>query len=205
MDCWINWNVVTAVGTFGSFIVILVGAIVAGIQLYELRRSRNLATLLAEFERLNSRESREARRTVYALDAGSEAGSGSAMPSLLAGAELEAAEFVGNQLNNVGFLVANKFIPEEPSLELFATLTIRCWYKLRHFIRGRRRKAGVYMHHFQWLAWKCLQYSQAKHPAVPLLIFSAKAAETVKLSRAELQEDILSDLGRYEIGAEGGG
>jgi len=79
-------------------------------------------------------------------------------------------DYVINWLDTLGFLVKEELVDEQLSEEVFAGVTtLRCWYKLVHYITNERDDRGVYAENFEGLAR--LTFDHFESAGIPAKLF----------------------------------
>lgn len=178
----IDWAAVNAIASAVMTIVILTTAIFAFRQWKELEKQRHISYALDQFNQLSSERMVSARRAIFSLPS---------LDHLSINREMqEEIDPMLNLLNQVGFVLANHYLPETPLLEMFYITAVRCWAKLGSYIVAQRKVRGVYMNHFQWLVNRSLQYWGDEHPHTAIHLFDHNTGKSVSISRDSLRNQL---------------
>lgn len=161
---------ITAIGTAGTFFVILISAIAALKQLRHMRGSNQIVALTECRETLESPEFRAAQNLVswelaQRLNDPVEARRLTETP--LAG-EYEAIPMVANFFESMGLFVKTGIIDEDIACDFWSHVVIRNWYALSPVVTYFRRKASnpnLWVN-FEYMAVVAEQAN--KHPSYPV-------------------------------------
>ena len=147
-------------------------------QIRETRKSTNAQVAVDLFNRLREDEAVYALRTIYRHE-----------PEDLAilldikpedekrtnGEKIglkKGIEYVLDNLELIGALVANEIIDERMAIEAYGgTTVLRCWYVLREYIKkARTQRGGPYCKYLEDFAWRALEH-QKKVPQDERILF----------------------------------
>lgn len=160
-------EVLSAAASVGTFLVILVTAVAALIQLRHMRSGNQIAALTECREIIESREFFTARRFVQ-----------DDLPLLLQDPaivprlerrvlddQLQPINFIGNFFENLGAFVKYGIIDREIALDLWGGVILTTWTALLPVIRIRRKsmKTQILLENFEYLAVLCDDYIE-RHP-----------------------------------------
>ena len=151
----------------GTFLVILITAVAAVVQLRHLRASNELDALLRLSDHLRHPDMQEALRVVQ-LDLGARLSDAAYRGALAAIGYIDERRHpemgVCNWFNEVGTLVKNRLIDEGTFLDIFSRLVVYYWNCLEPVVAilRRRRGAGQY-ENFEYLAMLARAWNE-RHP-----------------------------------------
>ena len=154
-----TWEIVTAISTAASTLIILVTGYFVANQLKEMRNSTELhrrdlkyQAIAQLFDELVTPEFRRKLLFVYSRDP-----ENLILPEL-SDSEREIVEEITAHFDGLGFRVRKEIIPKEEALELFWDLVVRCAQQLRPHLLDQRERRGLsyeYKADFDWLAREC--------------------------------------------------
>lgn len=160
-------EVLSAVASVGTFLVILVTAVAAFIQLRHMRSGNQIAALTECREIIESREFFTARRFVQ-----------DDLPILLQDPaivprlerrvlddQLQPINFIGNFFENLGAFVRFGIIDRAIVLDMWCLVVLAAWRALLPVTQIRRKffKTRAFLENFEYLAVLCDDYI-ARHP-----------------------------------------
>ncbi len=160
-------ELLSALASVGTFVVILVTAIAAVVQLRHMRASNQIAALTEIRETMESPEFVAAVRFI-----------GSELPVLMKDPafpprlhqrildpDLRSINFVGNVFENLGVFVKYGIIDKQIACDLWAGPVMRSWTALAPALRIRRKvfDAPAMLENFEYLTVLCEDYD-ARHP-----------------------------------------
>ncbi len=157
---------VTAVGTVGTFVVILASAVAALVQVRHLRGSNQIVALTECRETLESPEFRDAQRFVSyelpkRLQDPTEARTIADLPF---SGEYQAIGTVANFFESMGSFVRNGIIDKDIACDLWAFVILRNWAALAPVVEYVRSKVDPALwENFEYLAVLATRYN-AVHP-----------------------------------------
>lgn len=161
-------ELISAIASVGTFVVIAATAAAAVVQLHHLRGSNQIIALNEIREVIESEKFTRARRFIVEElpQLMKEPGAKESLRTPVIDKRFEGASYVGNVFENLGSLVKYRFIDPEIACDIWAGVVLSIWESLRPMTRERRLRSqrfSALWENFEYLAVLCEDFS-ARHP-----------------------------------------
>ncbi len=144
----LTWNTVLAISSGLMTLAIIITAIYAGIQLFNIKKTRCSDLLMRLHQTWDSKEYILSRKTINQYGNGStlEEASKNLRESLIAFDKINADEFylivrIANFFENLGYLTFNGFLHRDDAIQLFGGPAQRYWYIFSDFVDFQRNES----------------------------------------------------------------
>lgn len=155
------WNIISAIAASATAFIVLCTAIFAGVQLWEIRKSRNLDTSLTLYNILQKESVRTARRTLLVNIGQNETKRNDF--SQWTESETKDAEIACHTYNAAGVLTKLKLVSDDHIIQHWLYSIIDCWEVAQPMIQYYKNVRGVdYWSDFESLYLKAKKLKEGK-------------------------------------------
>lgn len=158
-----TFNIINGV-TIAANIATVIALIFLGFEIRSSTKTRHLEGAIRLFDLLDDPIARRGRRAVY---------SAFCKKRELTTNEIEYAEKIRADFNDIGIMVRLGLFPKKIALKMYSDTTIRCWEALEEHIKKQRKDRGTpsFMEDFEWFYEESKKYRKKNYPQEKRKIF----------------------------------